>query len=968
MPKEAGQAVSMLHPKLKSQRGRVDSVRGGKSLSGEEVPMVVNGHSPYFRYWGKADPDYPGEQKWHPVVYHCLDVAAVGFEYLNQEVDISNWFCGQLHCSRPAWMQWAAFFLSLHDLGKFSEAFQSQKPELFEALQGRKPDPAKSYTERHDSLGQWLWRDYLADRVVEDGWFGGSAELQIPGLDVWMRTVMGHHGQPPKAVPAYCSIDDYYSKRDKKAALAFVDAMRDLLLPQSAAEIPAALDAAQFEHVSQALSWWFAGVAVLADWLGSNTDFFPYQLAAMPLEEYWQQARQQAQRALQASGVESKNLVAKLSFADLFDKITTPSPLQQWAIDTEISEGPQIYLLEDVTGAGKTEAALTIAYRLMESGAAHGFFVALPTMATANAMYARMAGFYQQLFSGDANLVLAHGSRQLVERFAASVLPPSHAEDDSEQRDETASARCTAWLADHNKRALLSQAGVGTIDQALLGVLHSKHQSLRLLGLFHKVLIVDEVHACDAYMQGVLEVLLEFLARAGGSVILLSATLPSYMKQALLAAYARGCDSTCPTIQNDAYPLATAWQSSFPDKPVDAPLGTRDNVKRTVSIDYCHQQAEIVSIIDAALVSGQCICWVRNTVADAMEAFELFAKHLPRERLTLFHARFALGDRLAKEEDVLAAFGPESNAGQRAGRLVIATQVIEQSLDVDFDLLVSDLAPIDRLIQRAGRLRRHSRDTSGNRLVDGEPDQRGVPLMVVFGPAWNGEPAANWFKSAFPKAAGVYPDHSQLWLTAKALQIGRFSMPEDARTLIEGVFGEASDIPHGLQRNNLTVQGQQMAVASLAKVNTLNFADGYKRGDVVDWWSEAKTLSRLGDASVNVVLARWDGGRLLPLAQRPAHAWAYSTVRVAERLLASAQQPEDSALQEEYLRITEQLPGKGKWSILLALEQTQTGRWQAHAWSGESQGRPAQLRLWEYDEKMGLRIANSNESTDEETE
>lgn len=944
----------------------MDSVFGGKSLSLEEAIGLPS----YVRYWGKAARAYPPPQSlysgWHPLPYHCLDVAAVGFEYFGQESEISNWFSGQLDCSRPAWAQWAAFFLSLHDLGKFSEAFQSQKPELFEAIQGRAPDPAKSYTERHDSLGQWLWRDYLADRAVEDGWFGGAAELHMSGLDTWIRAVMGHHGQPPKHVPAYSSIDDYYSRRDKKAALAFVDAMRELLLPQSAAEIPAALDATHFEHVSQALSWWFAGVAVLADWLGSNTEYFPYQPDEMPLAEYWNLARQRARRALQASGVVSQKLVTGKSFADLFNKITTPSPLQQWAIDTEIPEGPQICLLEDVTGAGKTEAALTIAYRLMESGAAHGFFVALPTMATANAMYARMAGFYRQLFSGDASLVLAHGSRELVERFAASVLPYSHAEGDSEQRDETASARCTAWLADHNKRALLSQAGVGTIDQALLGVLHSKHQSLRLLGLFHKVLIVDEVHACDAYMQGVLEVLLEFLARAGGSVILLSATLPAYMKQALLAAYARGRNSAGPDIKNLAYPLATAWRSSFPYKAEETPLGTLDAVKRTVAINYRHQQAEIVAIIDAALASGQCVCWIRNTVADAMEAFELFAVHLPRERLTLFHARFALGDRLAKEEDVLAAFGPESGASQRAGRLVIATQVIEQSLDVDFDLLVSDLAPIDRLIQRAGRLRRHSRDVVGNRLKADTPDQRGLPLMVVFGPAWNAEPAANWFKNTFPKTAGVYPDHSQLWLTAKALQVGSFSMPEDARTLIEGVFGEASDIPQGLQRNNLTVQGQQMAVASLAKVNTLNFADGYKRGDVLDWWSEAKTPSRLGDASVNVVLARWEGGRLSPWAQRPSHAWAYSAVRVAERLLASASQPEGGTRQKEHMRITEQLPGKGKWSILLALEQTKTGRWQAHAWSGESQGRPAQLRLWEYDEGMGLWLVD--EPTSEEPE
>ena len=921
-----------------------------------------------FNYWGKADDKYPVEPKWHPLAYHCLDVAAVGFEYLSQEKVISDWFCRELNCSRSEWVQWAAFWLSLHDLGKFSEAFQSQKPDLFEVLQGRMPDPAKSYTERHDSLGQWLWRDCMADRAVEDGWFGGITESRMTGLDTWMRAVTGHHGQPPKVPPAFCDISGYFSKPDKKAALAFVDAMRELLLRQSAATIPAALDAAKFEHVSQALSWWFAGVAVLADWLGSNVDYFPYQAAHMPLEEYWQLARQRAKKALKDSGVASQKIVASHTFADLFKNISTPSPLQQWAIDTKISEEPQIFLLEDVTGAGKTEAALTLAYRLMTKGVAQGFFIALPTMATSNAMYDRTASFYKKLFEGDANLVLSHGSRRLVESFAKSVLPPSRAENDLEQQDETASARCTAWLADHNKRALLSQAGVGTIDQALLGVLHSKHQSIRLLGLFHKVLIVDEVHACDAYMQGVLEVLLEFHARAGGSAILLSATLPTHMKQALLDAYAKGRNNSCPSIQNASYPLATAWQSSFSERLGETELSTRDAVKRTVSIDYRHQQAEIVAMIDAALASGQCVCWIRNTVTDATEAFALFSGRLPQEKLTLFHARFALDDRLVKEGDVTAAFGTKSDASKRSGRLVIATQVIEQSLDVDFDLLVSDLAPIDRLIQRAGRLRRHNRDVFGNRLADGELDQRGVPLMVVFGPAWSDEPAAHWFKTTFPKAAGVYPDHSKLWLTAKALQVGKFTMPEDARALIEGVFGDASEIPQSLEWNNLTVEGKQMAEASLAKNNTLNFADGYKRGDVLDWWSEAKTPSRLGDASVNVVLARWVGGNLLPWSQRPSHAWAYSTVRVAERLLASTPQPEDNAHQQEILRITDQLSSKGKWSILLALDQTKNGRWQARAWSGESPGRPAQLRLWEYDAEMGLRLAADEKSTIEETE
>src|SRR5690606_17591138 len=281
-----------------------------------------------------------------------------------------------------------------------------------------------------------------------------------------------------------------------------------------------------------------------------------------PLETYWTQARQNARRALMEAGVVPTPTKKHLTFFDLFPNIETPSPLQRWAMEVEVTSEPQIHLLEDVTGAGKTEAALTLAYRMMEAGAAQGFFIGLPTMSTANAMYSRVASIYQNLFDRDSNLVLAHGNRTLVESFAASVFPEDQSEGDAEQYDETASARCTAWLADHNKRALLAQTGVGTIDQALLGVIHSKHQSLRLLGLFGKVLIVDEVHACDAYMQGVLEVLLEFHARSGGSVILLSATLPVHMKQKLLGAYAKGRNSLCPVISEQAYPLATWWQAT----------------------------------------------------------------------------------------------------------------------------------------------------------------------------------------------------------------------------------------------------------------------------------------------------------------------------------------------------------------------------------------------------------------------
>ena len=131
----------------------------------------------YMRYWGKAKKAHDEDgADYHLLPYHCLDVAAVGMEYLSLHDSLSWFFCEQLACTKSDWLNWAAFWLALHDLGKFSEAFQSQKPELFEQLQGREPNPEKPYTERHDSLGQWYWNDRLADQVIDEGWFNGGQQ------------------------------------------------------------------------------------------------------------------------------------------------------------------------------------------------------------------------------------------------------------------------------------------------------------------------------------------------------------------------------------------------------------------------------------------------------------------------------------------------------------------------------------------------------------------------------------------------------------------------------------------------------------------------------------------------------------------------------------------------------------------------------------------------------------------------
>jgi CRISPR-associated endonuclease/helicase Cas3 len=905
-----------------------------------------------FNYWGKADPACPHEQKWHPLAYHSLDVAAVGVAFLEQSSLLKS-CCRLLNCPEKDFLSWSGFLLALHDLGKFSEAFQAQRPDLILELQKREPNPIKIYSERHDSLGFWLWDEYLVNEVLLKIGIDDSRTTQR-SLKCWLLAVTGHHGMPPRQSG---NADSFFLREDKQTAAEFVQAIAELLLTKEARCLPANQN---FKITGKMLSWWFAGATVLADWLGSNTQYFPYKNSSMNLEEYWEYTKGQAAIALAHSGVLPSAIVKGCSFKDLFQTIQEASPLQQWAVSVDIPQVPQIYLLEDVTGSGKTEAAIMLAYRLMEQGLAEGFFIGLPTMATANAMYRRVAEVYRKLFVGNASLVLAHGHKKLVEDFAASILRGGSPEQDAVQLDETASTRCSAWLADHSKRALLASAGIGTIDQALLAVLHSKHQSLRLLGLFNKVLIVDEVHACDKYMQGVLEVLLEFHARTGGPAILLSATLPGRTKQALLNAYARGRNQvSAPALTSDAYPLATCWNDEQP-VPVEDALASRHCVSRTVQVHYEADLEKVFAHIDVAMQKGQCVGWIRNTVADAMAAYERVSKTIPREKITLFHARFCLRDRLEKEAQVLSSFGGDSNQQDRQGRLMIATQVAEQSLDLDFDVLITDLAPVDRILQRAGRLQRHVRDTQGNRLLATDAkDQRSVPCLWVYAPAWAEQPKADWYSAVFKKAQYVYVHHGQLWLTAKVLQNSSFTMPADARKMIETVFSEKEILPESLSRNAMKAEGQEMSEASLAQLNTLKIDGGYNRGEIDDWWSDAKTPSRLGEETMEIMLAKWIDGYLERWAEG---VWTYSMVKVSARWLARIDAPSDPLQKAAYVHLQQTLPSQGKWCVLLPLSQRSDGMWKGEAWTAgnEKAGKKPELLTWIYDTEFGLRVKESD--------
>ena len=875
-------------------------------------------------YWAKAD----CEGAWHSLPFHQLDVAAVGMRLLQRHPGIAARLHQLSGLPKPVFETWIAFFLALHDLGKFSSNFQMIRPDLAPAHCRQRPSSL-----RHDSLGNLLWQDRFGPELVRSGKLvrtSGSSDDIEELLDGWVSAVTGHHGQPPKS--GNHPLATCFAPEDIKAASEFIDAVGTFLLHEDPPELSG--DLLHLVDRSRPFSWWLAGFAVLADWLGSNRDYFPYRTEPMWLPAYWEQAAlRHADKAIDACGLLPVPSASKSPIRKLFPGITTPTPLQDRCARMPLSDGPQLIILEDVTGSGKTEAAFVLLNRLLASGKAEGGYFALPTMATSNAMYLRTAGVYKQLFdehSNAASLILAHGSRHLDERFRTSLLPQSPDQGEYQPGEMDAGARCNSWLADGNKRALLAQMGVGTIDQALLAILTSRHQSLRLLGLGNKVLIVDEVHASDAYMHRLLCSLLQFHAYMGGSALLLSATLPARMRQELADGFRRGLGQNPQILSSGEYPLVSRIDHS--PKPLEIKVETRAQCRRTVEFSTFQDPAMVMQWIVEQARAGRCVAWIRNTVGDAIQARQALAGEIGEEHLDLFHARFAMGDRLAIENRVLARFGPESTPEDRAGQVLIATQVVEQSLDLDFDCMISDLAPIDLLLQRAGRLRRHVRDDLGNLLPNGAADTRGPISLHVLTPDPGTGTDKRWVSGLLPGTAAVYPDHAQLWLTAWMIENWkRLKVPDELRVWIEGVFSDdpAETVPEALAAIGQKAEGARRGDSATATFNSIRLDDGYEQC-FGEWWDESHTPTRLGEPTVVVRLARWDGQALKPWSNAADYPWSFSEVRVRRSVLASEVQPGNQRLQSALEKVRESWPKTAAHSCVLPLE-SQNGMWQCKA-------------------------------------
>lgn len=871
---------------------------------------------------------------------HSLDVAAVGRALAGVRPRVFATMADRLGWTSEDLRELWTFLLGLHDIGKFSLQFQAKAPHAWPAETLGPYDQAHipGGDPGHSAAGVAL---LFARRARGPDRARPHLEAWLPGWEdatrsILLAPILAHHGRP--AAEPRKPLRDIFSPLAEAAALSFADAVRELLRPPTLRE-PGATGLRR-------ATWPLAGLTVIADWVGSNTAWFPYRANDRRLESYWiEVALPCAREALAAAGLAPSPPSRAMGFRALTGIEREPSPVQAWAEAVALPSGPLLVLIEDMTGGGKTEAALVLAHRLMAAGRADGIYFALPTMATANAMFDRIREAAPRLYSHGAkpSLTLAHGRADLHPAFRPTVVAAAEAppENGPAAEDEGADAAVAApeWLLSETRKALLADLGVGTVDQALLAVLPVRYQALRLAGLAEKVLIVDEAHAYDTYVSAELERLVAFQAMLGGSTIVLSATLPKGHKEKLAAAWSKGARAASPAFAGDAYPSVTLLAPGT--AAVAQKQDPREELRRTLRVTRVSDAEAAVARIAEAARTGAAVAWVRNTVDDVIAGAEALGR--AGIDAQVFHARFAMGDRLAIERDVVCRFGRKGGGEQRRGRVLVGSQVIESSLDIDLDLMISDLAPVDLLLQRAGRLWRHP----------GRHRPVGGPEMVVVSPDPNGEVSANWFADAFPRATKVYPHPLILWRSARELfRRGAVRIPEEVRSLIEAVYGPGlhEGAPEALTRGSNEAEGEASGRRAFAEHNLLRIEDGYAPEGRA-WSNEGDVATRLGEEMRRVRLARIEAGGLRPWRDGPdlKVAWALSEVTVREKKLRGAREPTPAlaaachAARASWGRFEEDV-------ILLPLELGADG-----AWTGTLFGEKGRVEVL-YTTEKGLRL------------
>ncbi|MDP9805894.1 CRISPR-associated endonuclease/helicase Cas3 [Trueperella bonasi] len=678
------------------------------------------------------------------------------------------------------------FFSGVHDVGKATVSFQrlvEHRPDSFYLLRPIEEAglslewPEGEGTDLklpHGTASAWLLKKWLLENSVSKR---VSARLA--------SVVDAHHGfttEPRTTDLTEDRLEGRTSKFDD-VAWELIDSMADLTGVRAIICDVKKLyaDAAQL----------MTGLLIMADWIASNEDAFPYDVI-IPQPDRLAVAMDSIDLPKPWEPVAPEDDTAEL-FGRTFDwkKTLEARPVQKAAVKiAREASGPLLMIIEAPTGEGKTEAGLAAAHVLGQKSGAQGVFLGAPTMATANGLLERVIDWARRSSQGGSvsSMYLAHSKNRLSKQFrslheGANWQEARANSEGSDRQENIGDLVANQWLSG-SRKGLLSNFVVGTIDQVLMMALKVRFSMLRHVAFAGKVVIIDEVHAYDAYMSQYLYRVLQWLSRYGVSVILMSATLPPAQRKKLASAYGSmhiaEPDEVAQCLDVPSYPLISVVDRegmraiAVPPRPDDA----------EISIQHINDEiSTLTSTLESLLEEGGIALVICNTVKRAQDAYRDLRDSFPDE-VELHHSAFIASHRSEKEDVLRAELGPSTKRGEGRPlrKVIVATQVAEQSLDIDADVLVTDIAPIDLIIQRAGRLHRHSRPE------DDRPKGLRVPQIFIRGierdrdvPEFDGG------------AVAIYGE--KLLLATMAYMPDVIRRPSDVSSLVRDVYSDNPTIP-----------------------------------------------------------------------------------------------------------------------------------------------------------------------------
>ncbi len=691
---------------------------------------------PCHALWAKSN-EYGG----YPLPMHLLDVAAVAYELCLRLPDsASARLARELGCKSSQVTSLVSMWAGMHDLGKATPGFQ------------RKWQPGRLIAEEAGfpfGGGQAL----LGDRHDAFSFTIANHALKTNGLPRRLRrqvvwAIAAHHG---------FGIDLPPTERDLSAL--------DFRWRHAHGELTSLLGdvtgagaiTCNAECSPLSVREWLAGLISIVDWIGSDKKLFPQERRFSSYQSHWCEARDLARSALDEIGFPSgaafrADLLPRDEWMRTILGGRGSRPLQSALVGTLLSETePELIVIEAPMGEGKTEAALWAVLARSAAGE-RGVYFALPTQATANGLVPRVETFLDRFaVTGTVDLQVVHGG--------ARRLAPVTPEDINAGAQDSSSA---AWFG-QRRRGLIAPVGVGTIDQALIGVLEAKHRFVRLFSLADRTVVLDEIHAYDAYTSVLIERLLQWLGVMGSSVVLMSATLPRDLRDRLVRAWTGKADK----VPEAPYPrLVHVRRGGEPSSKTFESLRVRSVVIKALSDN------EVAKTAEGLALGGAAVLIVCNTVARAQDLFLILRSRI--KTLGLFHARYPADERARRELRVLETYGVSAVASEvRGGSILVATQVVEQSLDVDFDVLITDMAPVDLLLQRVGRVHRHV-----NRI---RPPTAETPTAFIIGLRESADYVCR-------KLAPVYAPGPVVRSLAMLEHRQEFSLPGDIDLLVQSVY------------------------------------------------------------------------------------------------------------------------------------------------------------------------------------